>query len=131
MLQYVALPIISNKECQKWFLQSGRIKEIVPNFMCAGFKNGGQDSCEVRDLFFKKKYILQAEIEPWIRHFENSVWFAFQGDSGGPLMLQTANGKWTLGGIVSHGIKCAAPNLPGVYTRMTYYLEWILSITEI
>ena len=28
-------------------------------------------------------------------------------------------------GTVSHGIKCAYPNLPGVYMRMTFYRPWI------
>ena len=32
-------------------------------------------------------------------------------------------------GTVSHGIKCAYPNLPGVYMRMTYYKPWIEKVT--
>ena len=30
---------------------------------------------------------------------------------------------------VSHGIKCAYPNLPGVYMRMTFYKPWIEKVT--
>ena len=30
---------------------------------------------------------------------------------------------------VSHGIKCAYPNLPGVYMRMTFYKPWIERVT--
>ncbi|XP_066947274.1 uncharacterized protein [Macrobrachium rosenbergii] len=52
-----------------------------------------------------------------------------EGDSGGPLSVQGDDGRWYLAGTVSHGIKCAYPNLPGVYMKMTYYKPWIESIT--
>lgn len=54
-----------------------------------------------------------------------------QGDSGGPLMIEKDNGRWTLIGTVSHGIKCAAPYLPGVYMRTTYYKPWLQTITGV
>lgn len=57
--------------------------------------------------------------------------FCFQGDSGGPLVLQRDDGHWQLVGTVSHGIKCAAPFLPGVYMRTTYYKPWLKSITGV
>ncbi|XP_024915380.1 trypsin [Cynoglossus semilaevis] len=43
-----------------------------------------------------------------------------QGDSGGPLIC---NGK--LMGIVSWGISCANPRYPGVYTKVSNYVDWI------
>lgn len=52
-----------------------------------------------------------------------------QGDSGGPLVMQRPDGRWELAGTVSHGIKCAAPYLPGVYMRTTYYKPWLESVT--
>ncbi|XP_016940714.3 serine protease filzig isoform X1 [Drosophila suzukii] len=54
-----------------------------------------------------------------------------EGDSGGPLVLQRPDGRYELAGTVSHGIKCAAPYLPGVYMRTTFYKPWLRSITGV
>ncbi|XP_018900398.2 LOW QUALITY PROTEIN: uncharacterized protein [Bemisia tabaci] len=54
-----------------------------------------------------------------------------EGDSGGPLMIEREDGHWVLAGTVSHGIKCAAPYLPGVYMRTTYYKPWLQTITGV
>lgn len=47
------------------------------------------------------------------------------GDSGGPLLIQRQDGKWSNVGVVSWGISCGEPGMPGVYTKVTSYLKWI------
>jgi secreted trypsin-like serine protease len=64
--------------------------------VCAGEIAGGKDSC--------------------------------QGDSGGPLYVSdTVNGatKFVVAGVVSYGKGCAQAGYPGVYTRTSYYKQWI------
>ncbi|KAG8190286.1 hypothetical protein JTE90_025798 [Oedothorax gibbosus] len=53
-----------------------------------------------------------------------------EGDSGGPLMVERETGQWVLAGTVSHGIRCADPNLPGVYMRVAAYRSWVDKIMK-
>jgi secreted trypsin-like serine protease len=49
-----------------------------------------------------------------------------QGDSGGPLVVfDETLGVWQQAGIVSSGRGCAQQGSPGVYTRVSSYVEWI------
>ncbi|XP_063595466.1 clotting factor G beta subunit-like [Penaeus indicus] len=52
-----------------------------------------------------------------------------QGDSGGPLVVRIDEKKWVQVGIVSYGFECARPDNPGVYTRVSAYLDWISGST--
>merc|ERR1711935_530237 len=68
---------------------------ILPSMVCAGYAAGGKDSC--------------------------------QGDSGGPLVVPKSSSDDTaiIYGVVSWGAGCASPNLPGVYARVTKFIDWI------
>ncbi|XP_069688617.1 uncharacterized protein [Periplaneta americana] len=53
-----------------------------------------------------------------------------EGDSGGPLMRGELQ-RYYLLGLVSFGAKrCGSENLPGVYTEIPTYLDWILDNIE-
>lgn len=45
---------------------------------------------------------------------------ACAGDSGGPLVCNN-----TLCGIVSYGTGCGREGFPGVYTKVSHYINWV------
>ncbi|XP_068208577.1 trypsin-like [Palaemon carinicauda] len=94
-LREILVPIFSNPVCQNL-----RYKpyEITHNMLCAGYLNGGTDSCH--------------------------------GDSGGGLLWQGRDGKMDVIGVVSWGQGCARRGYPGIYTRVTNYLNWIEEHTK-
>ncbi|KAG5893921.1 hypothetical protein JTB14_028731 [Gonioctena quinquepunctata] len=54
---------------------------------------------------------------------------ACQSDSGGPLFwMDTGSRRLQLVGVLSYGLGCAS-ELPGVNTRVTSYISWIVSKT--
>ncbi|RVE47611.1 hypothetical protein evm_007708 [Chilo suppressalis] len=67
---------------------------------------------------------------------------ACQGDSGGPLQMEmslpqrnndcassnSCRRMHQVVGVTSFGVGCALPKLPGIYTRVSSYLDWIEGI---
>jgi len=97
ILNVAYVPLVSNEECTEKYQPyiNEGAPEITQAMFCAAFENGGVDTC--------------------------------QGDSGGPVIagnMKSENG-FTLVGVVSWGIGCARPGVPGVYTRVTQFLNWI------
>jgi len=52
VLQQVAVPVINNSVCEAMYRNAGYIEHIPHIFICAGWRNGGFDSCEVSILCF-------------------------------------------------------------------------------
>ncbi|XP_045767215.1 trypsin-1-like [Maniola jurtina] len=73
---------------------------ITDNMLCAGYPKSGQKD-------------------------------SCQGDSGGPLITERKYDKrYELIGVVSWGNGCARVGYPGVYTRVSNYLDWIRENTR-
>uniref|UniRef100_A0A670JUS1 Anionic trypsin-like n=1 Tax=Podarcis muralis TaxID=64176 RepID=A0A670JUS1_PODMU len=104
LLQCLDAPVLSDAECK-----DALVGQITPNMICAGYLEGGKDSCDVRCLSV-----------PFFFCPDTNAAAATLGDSGGPMVC---NGE--LQGIVSWGIGCALKGFPGVYTKVCNYVDWI------
>ena len=97
--------------------RSGNLNElIVP--VCYRFDNNGLFECSNYNYF--NKYQIQTKISAGGVEGEDACY----GDSGGPLFGQK-NDENFLVGIVSSGDGCAKKDFYGIYTRVSYYLDWI------
>lgn len=128
------VPVIDNRVCERWHRSNGINVVIYDEMMCAGYRGGGKDSCQVmsRRFVIVGAYCLNDESPvpfPHLRQHRLLAFleyqpFDFQGDSGGPLMLEKT-GRWYLIGIVSAGYSCAQPGQPGIYHRVAKTVDWI------
>lgn len=92
----ISLPILSQNDCQERYNTKNTGITITDRQICAGGIQG-KDSCS--------------------------------GDGGAPLGLTNAQGIFIQHGIVSFGSRyCGIENnrLPGVYTNVYSYIDWIL-----
>ncbi|CAH1955572.1 unnamed protein product [Acanthoscelides obtectus] len=96
ILQVAEIPVVPTEKCKNAFAVQPNIL-IDERTLCAGWTTGEKDAC--------------------------------QGDSGGPLMHGRIEEediqRYYQIGVVSFGFKCAEPNFPGAYTRVTYFIDWI------
>ncbi|KOB72494.1 Hemolymph proteinase 9 [Operophtera brumata] len=100
-LQVADVDIMGSKQCDE-LLENTHNRHwtgLMENQLCAGRLEGGVDAC--------------------------------QGDSGGPLqfrkpVIASSEGNiYYVIGVTSFGIGCALPNHPGIYTRVSSFIEWI------
>ncbi|XP_049312834.1 venom serine protease Bi-VSP isoform X2 [Bactrocera dorsalis] len=100
VLQELQIPIFKNDVCERSYKNINRLvsdDQFDDGVLCAGVLSGGKDTC--------------------------------QGDSGGPLMIPESyknNVRYYLIGVVSYGVGCARPEVPGVYSSVQHYVDWIL-----
>lgn len=100
ILQWVRLPIVNTTQCAASyasFSANARVPIIIGNGQVCVQGKENMDAC--------------------------------QGDSGGPLMNDgSGSERYTLLGLVSFGPRtCGVSNFPGVYTRVTSYIDWIMN----
>lgn len=97
LLQYVKLPVVSQDECQSSYASRSVRYNITDNMFCAGFFEGGQDTC-LGDS--GGAFVMEERTSRRWAVFGLVSW-------GGP----------------GH---CGSQGLYGVYTRVAPYVEWIL-----
>lgn len=103
LLLQVELPVMRQAECAEVYSRNSASYRnpirITSSQMCAGGVNA-QDSCD--------------------------------GDSGGPLIYKgevNLRPRFVQYGIVSFGPRsCGVRGIPGVYTKVAYYVYWILNV---
>ena len=62
VLQEVDLPVISNADCEKMYERAGFREHIPHIFICAGYAEGGKDSCEVGHHFLRLEETLPVRL---------------------------------------------------------------------
>lgn len=114
VLRKAIVKIWSNEACERSYRALGKSNSIGETQLCAGYENGQIDSCWVSMQHSSRAQMLLGE----------SGVYSFQADSGGPLMSKEHH----LMGVVSTGIGCARPGLPGIYTRVSKYVSWMQNV---
>ncbi|KAG8506442.1 Testisin [Galemys pyrenaicus] len=122
LLQEVQVGIIDTSICNHLYSQASFRTTIWGDMMCAGYAQGGRDSCFVSAGPAATPVQAQRGAARPPPHPNPPL--CSQGDSGGPLTCPK-DGLWIQVGIVSWGTGCGRPNRPGVYTNVSRHFSWI------
>ena len=101
LLKEASVPLMSQDDCDKAFSEKTGRKVISPSMICAGFEEGGADSCTG----------------------DSGGPLTCPGASDAEQPVQV--------GVVSWGIGCAEKGLPGVYTRVKSFATWLRAVTNV
>uniref|UniRef100_W5LV93 Peptidase S1 domain-containing protein n=1 Tax=Lepisosteus oculatus TaxID=7918 RepID=W5LV93_LEPOC len=100
-LQEVQLPIIGNRQCGCLYDLKSKIIVFMPRF-------------------YRR---------PRCPSWETDSVGVCMGDSGGPLVCKQGS-AWIQAGVVKYRDGCTPSSLPGVYTRVSQYQDWINEIFQ-
>lgn len=105
ILQQVHMSTWTQFECQEKYGDT----TIHRSMLCA--ENPGKDACAGKNCLHLSKDLTKILI---------------LGDSGGPLLCEDSCGNEEQCGIVSFGVECLSALYPGVYTKVSHFIPWLI-----
>ncbi len=122
MLLSVDVPIVSDSDCNAAYAGAFDPNPIFPSMMCAGGPPGQLTQTHIVKIFDCLQTTNQYNTD--FSLCSTGGVDSCQGDSGGPLFTGTGADA-VQHGVVSWGRGCALADYPGVYTQVSYFLDWI------